>query len=141
VADLAILTRNEGGTLSWGLVRPAKKIRGIDLLAQLVANELVRNPGRNVNDPQAGAGLRQMIGQNISTDDETEFFTDIRLRVSTAEANIKERQIKTNRPQDERLARLSLIDMIAVEELSQLDLVIEIVSESEEIRRERLGVR
>jgi len=141
MADLKVFVRDENGVLRWGLVRPSVKIRGIDLLVQLVANELVRNPGRNVNDPDAGAGLRQMIGQNISTEDETEFFTDVRLRVTTAESNIKERQIKTSRPSSERLARLSLIDMIPIVERSELELVIEIVSETEEIARERLGVR
>lgn len=139
MADLKMLTTDENGTLRVGLVRPPVKIRGMDVLVQIVGLELLRNPGRNVLNPSAGAGFRQLIGTNI--EDEAEFFADLRLRVSQAETNIKASQEGTTRSQDERLARLNLVDMIPLNQGDGVELIIEIVSESEEVRQANFGVR
>ena len=138
-ADLKIISADETGVIRVGLQRPAVKIQGIEKLVQIVALELLRNGGRNIADPTAGTGLRGRIGTNI--EDEAEFFADIRLMVSNGETNIKERQIGTTRGPDERLAQLALIDIVPNTETSEIEMELEVVSEAEERRRARMGIR
>jgi hypothetical protein len=141
MADLKILAFDSTGSMFAGLQRPPVKIRGMNLLVQVVAMELMRNPGRNIADPTAGAGVRQMIGQNMDEDDESEFFADLRMRMTVAEGNIKARQAKTTRKSDERLARLTLVDIIPIPDQSQVSIVLEVVSEADEIKQTAVSLR
>ena len=132
--DLKCITADANGVVSFGLASPQQKVQGIDLLTQLVALELMRNPGRNINDPTDGAGLRQMIGQNITTSDQ-EFFADMQMRCTQAQANIIARQTQTVRPADARLASLRLLDIVSNDQDSQLNVVLEIISEADVTQR------
>lgn len=132
--DLKCITADANGIVSFGLAVPQQKVQGIDLLVQLVALELMRNPGRNVNDPTDGAGFRQTIGQNITTNDQ-EFFADMQMRCTQAAANIITRQQNTVRPPDARLASLRLLDIVSNEQDSQLSIVLEIISEADVTQR------
>lgn len=119
------------------LAQPQQKVEGIDLLVQIVAMELLRNPGRNINDPTAGAGLRQTIGQNINGN-EQDFFADMQMRCSQAAANIVSRQTQAVRPPDARLATLRLLDIVSNAADSQLEIVLEIISEADQVQRATL---
>ena len=132
--DLKVISADANGVVSFQLARPQQKVEGIDLLVQIVALELMRNPGRNVNDPTAGAGFRQLIGQNIQTSDQ-EFFADMQMRCTQASANIIARQSQTVRPPDARLASLRLLDMVTLGSTSEMQIVLEVISEADETKR------
>lgn len=132
--DLKVISADANGVVSFKLASPQQKVEGIDLLVQNVALELMRNPGRNINDPTDGAGFRQTIGQNITTSDQ-EFFADMQMRCTQAAANLIARQQNTVRPPDARLASLRLLDIVSNEQASQLSIVLEVISEANVTQR------
>jgi hypothetical protein len=145
-ADLRIISRDENGVIRVALPRRndkvvSEKIQGIDKLVQIVALELLRNGQRNIADPTDGTRLRDMIGKNFDPSDEAEAFADVRLRISTGDTNIKERQLGTTRTANERLAQLNLVDIVPNVSAAELEVTLEIISEAEERARAIMGLR
>lgn len=129
MADVKIVQRDSvTGVLTVGITRPPEFISGIDLLVQSVVIELLHSPGRDINDPQSGANLRSLIGANVSFDDEAEIFAEIKLMVSAAEKNMRAAQASSNRPANEQLGKLELMDVVPDEENLQLEVIIRVTS-------------
>lgn len=129
MSDVKIVSKDpETGVLSIGISRPPQFVSGIDLLVQVVAIELLHSPGRDIIDPDTGANLRSLIGSSVAFDDESEIFAEIRLMVKAAEDNIKKTQASSNRPSNEQLGRLELMDIVPDEESLQLEIIIRVTS-------------
>ena len=129
MSDLKIVYRDATtGVLSIGIRRPPEFVSGIDLLVQIVVIELLHSPGRDIVDPETGANLRSLIGANVAFDDEAEIFAEIKLMVQSAENNIKILQASSNRPANEQLAKLELVDVVPDEQNLQLEIIIRVTS-------------
>lgn len=129
MADVRVVSQNRvTGVYSFGMSRPPQFVEGIDLLAQIIVIELMTTPGRNIVDPSAGGNLQSLIGSNVDFDEEAEIFTEIQMMVRAAEENIKDRQANSNRPANEKLGSLQLLDVVPDEDQAQLEIIIKIVS-------------
>jgi phage baseplate assembly protein W len=127
--DIKVVTRDAAtGVLSIGIPRPPQFVSGIDLLVQVVVIELMTSPGRDIIDPASGGNIRSLIGANVAFDDEGEIFAEVKMMVSTAEANIKRKQASVARPANEKLGRLELVDLVPDEVNAQLEVILRVVS-------------
>ena len=127
--DVKIVTKDPNtGVLSIGMSRPPQFVSGIDLLVQIVVIELLTSPGRDILDPLSGGNLRSLVGSNIAYDDEAEVFAEVRIMITSAERNIKRKQRTTQRPANEKLSSLDLIDIVPDEENLQLEVILRVVS-------------
>lgn len=140
--DVKVVRRDRNtGVLSIGFGRPPEYISGIDKLVQVVTIELLTSPGRDINDPSSGGNLRSLIGSNVAFDDEGEVFAEIRIMVSAAEANIIRKQRNAQRPANEKLARLELIDIVPDEQNAQLEVILRVVSLDQQDTEAIVGLR
>jgi hypothetical protein len=88
----------------------AKRITGIDLLAQIVALSYLRNPGQDAIDPVEGSGIRQDIGQiSIGNEDEARLLVMQRTRLVEREV-ISRQTIGLGDP-TEKLKSLTVLDV------------------------------
>lgn len=142
MADVQVVKQDPiTGVYSFGMSRPPKFVEGVSKLVQIVVIELMTTPGRNVLDPSAGGNLQSLIGSNVTFDDEAEIFTEIQMMIRTAESNIKERQVNSNRPSNERLSALYLLDVVPDEENASLEIIVKIVSEDQQDAEAIVGLK
>lgn len=109
--DIQLMKRDPStGVLTMGMGRSPKIITGIDLLAQVVALSILKNPGRDVIDPEEGSGLRDAIGQyNLSSPDELKLL--VLQRIKQVEKDILSRQAETPSDPSEKLKKLTVVDI------------------------------
>lgn len=88
-----------------------KKLSGIYKLIQIVVLSLMNTPGRDVLDPEKGAGLPTLVGSNIDPNDSTELYGDIAQKINKAEAEIISAQIGVADPASEKLSELQILDI------------------------------
>lgn len=138
--DIKVVTRNEiTGVLEIGISRPPQYISGIDLLVQIVVLELLHSPGRSIIDPESGGNLRSLIGSNF--DDEGEIYADVKMMINTVEKNIRAAQESTNRPSNEKLAKLVLMDIVPDEEQALLEIMLRVVSMDQQTSDAIVGLK
>jgi len=142
VADVQLVKRDPiTGVLTIGMSRPPSYVSGINFLVQIVVLEILSSPGRDINDPGGGANLRSLVGANVAFDDESEVFAEVKMIIKTAETNIKERQNNANRPSNEQLAKLELLDIVPDEENLQLEIILRIVSMDQQDTQAIVGLK
>jgi len=90
-----------------------KRLTGIDALIQIVALAYLRNPGRDVFDPDEGSGLRGAIGQfNLSDSGaEEEFRTLVIQRTDKIQDEILSNQGTDISDPTEQLKKLEIVDL------------------------------
>jgi len=94
------------------LSNTAKRLTGVDLLAQVVALSYLRNPGQDAIDPVEGSGIRQDIGQiNIGSEDEAKLLVMQRTRL--VEREVISRQTVGLGDPTEKLKSLTVLDVAA----------------------------
>jgi hypothetical protein len=105
-----VQTNSETGISELGLGRAPKILTGVSLLAQLVVIAFLKNPGRDVIDPNDGSGLRDAIGQyNLSDLEEIKLL--VLQRTKNVEKQIFTRQSVGVIDPSERLKKLSVLSV------------------------------
>ena len=140
--DVKVVTRDPAtGVLKVGISRPPQYVEGIDLLVQIVVIELLTSPGRNIVKPADGSNLRSLIGANVSFDDEGEVFTEVKMMISAAEKSIKRNQRGVQRPANEKLSRIELVDIVPDEENLQLEIILRVISLDQQTSEAIVGLQ
>ena len=88
-----------------------KKISGISKLVQIVVLSLLNSPGRDVLNPEKGAGLPDLVGSNIDPGESTEMFADIAQRVKKSEKEIIEDQVGVDDAPEEKLSEIQIVSL------------------------------
>ena len=133
LADISVLQIDpKTGVISLGLGRGTKSVSGITLLAQIVALEFLKNPGRDVFDPESGSGLRSAIGQyNLSNADEIRILVIQKARA--VEKSVMASQAAGIGAPSENLKKLDIID-VAVDEINAKVLIrVQVTNETGEV--------
>jgi len=86
-------------------------VSGVDLLIQIVVLSLLNDPGRSILDPAEGGGLPELIGSNLSMDDEEELYAEIQLRINKTKSEIINQQIGLDLLVEEKLRDLTLLSI------------------------------
>lgn len=109
--DIQILqTDPVTGVLSLGMGRSPKVLTGIQLLAQVVALTIFKNPGRDVLAPYEGSGLRALIGQySLGNADEIRLL--LIQKIGQVEKDIIAKQAAGGGSPTEKLKKLSIQDV------------------------------
>ena len=89
----------------------SKKVTGIDLLVQIVFMTLLTSTGSDFIDPASGAGLLDMVGDNIDPNDLTEAYAEISRKVSATQAEIIKNQIGSTVSAEEKLKQLEIVSL------------------------------
>jgi hypothetical protein len=117
------------GIATVGMTTAPKKLSGMEKLAHIVALEYLKNPGRDVIDPYEGSGLRAAIGQyNYTQEDEVRLLAT--QRTQAIEKEIIARQPAGIGTPDDRLKKLSILDIAMDLEQSRLMLRVQIINEA-----------
>jgi hypothetical protein len=104
-------------------------ISGLTKLVQIVVLSLLNVPGRDVLDPDAGAGLPDMIGMNIAADDTTEIFAEVALRVRKSQSEIISSQIGLSVSQEEKLKEIQIVSIDRGQEIDEIFVRLRIINE------------
>lgn len=117
------------GLASLGLGNNPKILRNMDKLKQIVILAYLRNPGQDVFDPQEGSGLRATIGQyNFSSGNEVK--TLFIQRTQSVEKEVISRQDSSVGTPEERLKKLTVIDVAFDSSSSSLVGRVQIINEA-----------
>ena len=110
--DFPLITFNpETGLAEVGIPKSARVYRGIDKLIQIVTVAVLKNGGQDVFDPNAGTGLRSMLGQfNYYSPDEIKI--EVIQRINKIKKQIIENHTGFNLPSTEKLADLKVLSVI-----------------------------
>jgi hypothetical protein len=113
--DIQIVTFNAlTGLAELGLPRVPRRLRGMDMLMQIVVLAFLRNPGKDTFSPNEGSGLRAAIGQyNMTNTSEVSALCLQRAKV--VETEVIGRQRPDRGTPQERLRKLNVLD-VAVNE-------------------------
>ena len=130
MSDLSLIrTDPVTGVVSLAMGQTARAVTGIDLLVQLVALSFLRNPGRDVLDPDEGSGLRAAIGQhNISDSEELRLLVVQRTR--SVEREILSRQTTSVTSPEERLSKLNVLDVASDETGGRVLIRVQVINEA-----------
>lgn len=125
VIDVDTITRKVS------LVLKPKKLTGISKLIQIVVLSLLNDPGRDVLDPDKGAGFPGMIGQtNIDPSDSTELYAEIQQRVTKAETEIINDQIGLDDPPEEKLRELKIMGIEEGDDINEFFVRLRLINEA-----------
>lgn len=107
----------------------SKYVSGINELIQLVILSLLNTPGRDIMDPDRGAGIPDMIGMNYDPSNMVEILGEISRRVKISEKEIMTDQIGLNLPPAEKLQELRLISVSPGATLGEVEARIRVINE------------
>lgn len=128
--DIQVTKQNPNtGVISMGMTANPKILSGLDLLVQLVALSLLKNPGRDVFDRTEGSGLRNLIGQYNLADPE-EIKLVVVQQVRAVEQELFVRQVVGVGTPEERLKKLTVLDVAANDVGNSLLIRIQVVNEA-----------
>jgi len=106
-----------------------KGVKGLTKLMQIVVLSLLNNPGKDILDPEVGAGIPEMIGMNIDPQDLTEILSEITRRVRKCESEVINNQIGLDLSSDERLQELRIISVAPGGNTGDVDVTLRIYNE------------
>ena len=107
----------------------SKFVSGIHKLIQIVILSLLNTPGRDLLDPDRGAGIPEMIGMNYDSSNMVEILGEITRRVKISEKEIMTDQIGLNLPPAEKLQELKVISVSPGATLGEVKARIRIINE------------
>lgn len=128
--DIQILKANPvTGVFEFDMGRSPKTVSGLDLLAQAVVLTILKNPGRDVLNPEEGSGIRNLIGQySLSNTNEIKFL--MIQRIGLVEKEIISKQAAGVGDPTEKLKKLTVVDVAVDEVASRVMVRIKILSEA-----------
>lgn len=129
--DIQLTVVDASGIVTLELPSSPKMLRGIDLLAQVVALSILKNFDRDVFDPAEGTNFRDDIGKfNFSFDDLDEVRLNAVTKIQKIEQDIIEGQGTDVGSPDERLRKLRVLDVAADPDTGSLAVRVQILNES-----------
>lgn len=106
-----------------------KGVKGLTKLTQTVVLSLLNNPGKDILDPEAGAGIPEMIGMNMDPEDLSEILSEVTRRVRKCESEVITNQIGLDLDSDERLQELRIISVAPGGNTGDVDVTLRIFNE------------
>jgi len=116
-----------------GISNPPKKITGIEYLVQIVVLSYLRNPGRDVIDPNEGSGLRDEIGSYGTAEDSEAKLLAVQ-RTKKVEQEVISRQKPGQGLPSERLKKLTVLDVAFSASSSSLAIRVKLTNEAGDAR-------
>jgi len=107
----------------------SKAVTGLTKLLQIVVLSLLNNPGRDILDPDRGAGIRDMIGLNFDPTDLSEILSELTRRIRKSEREILSDQVGLNAPSSEKLREIKIISVAPGAALDEIAARIRIINE------------
>ena len=107
----------------------SKAVTGLTKLLQIVVLSLLNNPGRDILDPDRGAGIRDMIGMNFDPTDLTEILAELTQRIRKSEKEILADQVGLNVISSEKLREIKIISVSPGDALDEIAARIRIINE------------
>lgn len=107
----------------------SKPVTGLTKLVQIVVLSLLNSPGRDILNPDKGAGIPDMIGMNIDPTDLSEVLNELTERIKKSEKEIIQDQIGLNAAASEKLRELRIISVSPGEDLGEVVARIRIINE------------
>ena len=108
--DLRVFVQEEDFIIP-GVGRRSTAIQGQGKLIQLVTKCLLTTPGRDIFDPDWGAGIRSILPAVATKETEKAPLAEINIAISKAERDIRASQQNTRMSPDEILHSLTVIDL------------------------------
>ena len=97
--------------VTWGLnILPARNT-GIELLVQLAAKTILSTPGQDYLRPEYGGNIMSLSGRTLNTSDIPRLNADIVYIVRSSEEQMMREQVDKLIGADERLKKLTLLDI------------------------------
>lgn len=88
-----------------------RPVKGLTKLTQLVILSLLNVPGKDILDPDWGAGIPEMIGMNLDPGDLSEVLSEITRRVKMTETELLKDQTGLQLDTSERLREVRIISV------------------------------
>lgn len=108
--DISLLNIDESTRVVTIKLSP-KIVTGLTKLLQIVVLSLLNNPGRDILDPDRGAGIRDMIGMNFDPQDLSEVLSELTQRIRKSEKEILADQVGLNCPSSEKLREIRIVSV------------------------------
>ena len=86
-------------------------VKGMSKLVQIVVLSLLNTPGKDILDPEMGAGILEMMGMNYNPSDLGDILAELTRRVRKTETEILANQIGIELVSEEKLKTLSIISL------------------------------
>lgn len=106
-----------------------RPVKGLTKLAQIVLLSLLNTPGKDILDPDRGAGILDMIGMNFDPTDFSEILSETTRRVRITETEILRDQIGLELDSNEKLKEIKIISVGPGENLGEVNIRIRIINE------------
>ena len=126
--DISLLKIDEG-TRMVTLQVGSKAVTGLTKLTQIVVLSLLNNPGRDILDPDRGAGIRDMIGMNFDPTDLSEILAELSQSIRKSEKEILADQVGLNVISSEKLREIKIISVSPGSSLDEIAARIRIINE------------
>lgn len=126
--DISLLQIDES-TRRVTLQMSPKPVTGLTKLMQIVVLSLLNSPGRDILNPEKGAGIPDMIGMNFDPTDLSDILGEITRRVRKSEEEILQDQVGLNPPANEKLREIKIISVSPGEALDEVAARIRIINE------------
>lgn len=107
----------------------SKAVTGLTKLIQIVVLSLLNNPGRDILDPDRGAGIRDMIGMNFDPTDLSEILAELSQSIRKSEKEILADQVGLNVISSEKLREIKIISVSPGSSLDEVAARIRIINE------------
>lgn len=130
MSDIQVIQFDQNNGLATLALQDSPKIvTGMTKLVQIVVLSFLRNPGRDVIDPEEGSGLRADIGQfNFSEDNEVKLL--VIQRTKAVEKEVLERQEGLVSDPTERLKALKILDVGVDADTAKAVLRVQVINEA-----------
>lgn len=106
-----------------------KSIKGMSKLIQIVVLSLLNTPGRDILDPDRGAGIPEMVGMNYDPSDLGDILAELTRRVRKTELEITSSQVGLQLDSSERLKKLTIMNVGPGKASDEVSVRIRIVNE------------
>lgn len=127
--DIRVVIPNEFDFLRPTSTDRPLPVQGLDKLIQIVTKALLTNPGRDIFNPEYGAGLRDALPVRAHQATESGAVSDVTIALLRVEADVKRFQQEEGNTAAERLSSLSLQTLEFDAQNAQWFVEIELVSE------------
>lgn len=107
----------------------SKPVKGLQKLVQIVAISLMTVPGKDILNPELGAGIPELIGMNFDPTDYSDILGELTRRIKKTEKEVLAAQIGSTAPASEKLTELKIISVGPGTSLDEIYAKIRIINE------------
>ena len=126
--DIKLVTVASDGAVSLALDLTAEVITGMDALFQRILLKFLKTPGSDILNPQDGGGLQQLLFASSGGSDDPQVIADVTEVVRQVRRQLVQDQQSVQIPASERLADMSITDLVLDVETTSLVLTVSFTS-------------